>query len=150
MSTPSLARLLDTCKALSNRGRLRILAALDGRELCVGQIAAIFDIARSTASEHLTELRRVGLIQERREGRFVWFSHAADERAVRILDAVRRETCEDPVTRRDAAIVEKVLALPHDLVCEKGRAALEDAPPTDGRHDARSAPTGKDRSQEVP
>lgn len=69
---------------------------------------------------------------------------------MRILDAVRRETSEDPVARRDAALVEKVLALPHDLVCEKGRAALDDAPPTDGRHDAHSARTEVDRSQEVP
>ena len=150
MPTPSLARLVDTCKALSNRGRVRVLAALDGRELCVGQIAAIFDIARSTASEHLSELRRVGLVEERREGRFVWFAHAADERAARILEAVRRETREDTVTRRDAAMVERILALPHDAVCEKGRAALDGAPGSESRTEDKSAVEEEDRRQEVP
>lgn len=125
MSTPSLTRLVETCKALSNRGRARVLTVLDGRELCVGQIAAIFDIARSTASEHLSELRRVGLVEERREGRFVWFAHATDERALRILDAVRREAAADPVALKDAALAERILGLPHDVVCEKGRTALD-------------------------
>lgn len=128
MTTPSLARLIRTCKALSNRGRVRVLAALDGRELCVGQVAAVFDIARSTASEHLSELREVGLVAERREGRFVWFSQAADERAARILEAVRREACDDPVARADAEMADRILRLPHESVCEKGRAALDGAP----------------------
>jgi DNA-binding transcriptional ArsR family regulator len=150
MSTPSLARLLDTSKALSNRGRVRVLAALEGRELCVGQVAAIFDIARSTASEHLSELRRVGLVEERREGRFVWFSHASDERAARILEAVRRETREDAVAQRDAAMAERILALPHDVVCEKGRAALDGALELASRREEKNVVERKDRHQEVP
>jgi len=125
MPTTPLSRLLALSKALANRARIRILAVLDGRELCVGQVAAIFDIARSTASEHLSALRKVGFLEERREGRFAWFSLATDARTRRILETVRSETASDPVVRRDLELAERILALPHDLVCEQGRAALD-------------------------
>ncbi len=125
MPTSPLSRLLYVSKALANRARLRILAALEGRELCVGQVAAIFDIARSTASEHLSELRRVGLIGERRDGKFVWYSLDTDERARSFLAVVLSELASDGGVRADREMTERILALPHDLVCEKGRAALE-------------------------
>jgi DNA-binding transcriptional ArsR family regulator len=125
MPTTPLSRLLYVSKALANRARLRILGALEGRELCVGQVAAIFDIARSTASEHLSVLRRVGLIGERRDGRFVWYSLDTDERAQDFLAVVLLALASDQDVRADRQMTGRILALPHDLVCEKGRAALD-------------------------
>jgi DNA-binding transcriptional ArsR family regulator len=124
MPTTALSRLLDTSKILANRARLRILAALEGHELCVGQVAAIFNIARSTASEHLSALRRVGLIEERRDGRFVWYSLETDVHARKFLDVVLSELSADGAVRKDRDLTTRILALPHDLVCEQGRAAL--------------------------
>lgn len=125
MATTALSQLLCVSKALANRARLRILGALEGHELCVGQVAAIFDIARSTASEHLSELRRVGLIGERRDGRFVWYSLESDERARGFLAVVLSELASDGEVRADREMTARILALPHDFVCEKGRAALK-------------------------
>lgn len=127
MPTSPLSRLLETSKVLANRARLRILATLDGHELCVLQVAAIFDIARSTASEHLTALRKTGLVVERRDGRFVFYSLSTEERARRFLEIVLGEMKGDAALGRDREMTEKVLSLPHDLVCEIGRAALEAA-----------------------
>lgn len=127
MPTSPLSRLLDTSKVLANRARLRILAALDGHELCVLQVAAVFDIARSTASEHLSALRKTGLVVERRDGRFVFFSLSREERSRRFLDVVLQEVASDPSIRADREMTALVLSLPHELVCEQGRAALEAA-----------------------
>lgn len=124
MPTSPLSRLLDTSKVLANRARLRILATLEGNELCVGQVAAIFDIARSTASEHLSALRRVGLVGERRDGKFVYYSLSVDEHARRFSDVVLAELSADAAVRKDRDLTSRILALPHDLVCEQGRAAL--------------------------
>lgn len=124
MPTSPLSRLLDTSKVLANRARLRILATLEGNELCVGQVAAIFDIARSTASEHLSALRRVGLVGERRDGKFVFYSLAVDEHARKFSDVVLAELSADAAVRKDRDLTARILALPHDLVCEQGRAAL--------------------------
>lgn len=125
MATAPLSRIHYVSRALANRARLRILAVLEGRELCVGQVAAILDIARSTASEHLSELRRVGLVSERREGRFVWYSLETAPSARIYLDVVLAELSDDATTQADHALVAQVLLLPHDLVCELGRGALE-------------------------
>jgi DNA-binding transcriptional ArsR family regulator len=120
-----LSRLHETSKVLANRARLRILAALDGHELCVLQVAAIFDIARSTASEHLTALRKSELVVERRDGRFVFYSLSPEERPRRFLDVVLGEVASDTAVKKDREMTAKVLSLPHELVCEHGRAALD-------------------------
>lgn len=70
--------------ALSNPNRLRLLlrifdqcrpddlcATSDGMGACVGELADGLDIAPSTVSHHLKELRRVGLISMTRQGRTV-------------------------------------------------------------------------------
>jgi DNA-binding transcriptional ArsR family regulator len=143
-----LSRLLEVTKVLANRARLRILAVLAGRELCVGQVAAIFDIARSTASEHLSALRRAGLLAERRDGRFAYFTLSGDGRARTHLDVVLAELTADDAVRGDRELTERILALPHDLVCDLGRAALDiprppEAPVADpgGRHEAKPIST---------
>jgi ArsR family transcriptional regulator len=143
MPTSPLSRLLNVSKALSNRTRLRIVGVLEGRELCVGQVAAIFDIARSTASEHLSDLRRAGLLGERRDGRFVWYRLADDSPSREALAGVRPGLAADETVRRDREMTARILALPHDLVCEKGRAALAAGTPaqSDAEANATCCPT---------
>jgi len=126
MPTTPLSRLLDVSKVLANRARLRILAALEGRELCVGQVAAIFDVARPTASEHLSSLRRSGLVAERRNGKVAYCSLVVDEHARKVLDVVLSELTTDAAVLKDRELAAQVLALPHDLVCEMGCASCHD------------------------
>ena len=51
-------------KALGHPVRLRILGLLEGGELCVCRVVAVLQLANSTVSAHLRELRRLGLIDE--------------------------------------------------------------------------------------
>ena len=67
----ALRPLVELLKALAHPVRLRILALLRDGELCVCQVAEILRLAHSTVSEHLTDLRRAGLVQERKVGRWV-------------------------------------------------------------------------------
>lgn len=73
MPNESLAPLVDLLKTLAHPMRLRILALLRPGELCVCQITETLGIPASTASEHLTDLRRAGLLGERRSGRWVYY-----------------------------------------------------------------------------
>jgi DNA-binding transcriptional ArsR family regulator len=102
----------------------------------VGQVAAIFDIARSTASEHLAELRRAGLLSERRDGRFVWYSLGGDEGSRGVLAGVLPGLGADDTVRKDRAMTDRILSLSHDLVCEKGRSALAAEGAGEGTTDA--------------
>ena len=71
MTESRLGDLVQLHKALASPMRLRILALLCGGPLYECEIAAALDAAPSSVSEQLTCLRRVGLVSERREGRWV-------------------------------------------------------------------------------
>jgi DNA-binding transcriptional ArsR family regulator len=55
-------------QALSEPRRREILRLVRDRELAAGEIAAHFEVTRPTISQHLTLLKKAGLITERREG----------------------------------------------------------------------------------
>ncbi len=66
----------ETFKALADPTRLRILHLLTGGELCVCEIMKVLDVRQSKASRHLAVLRRVGLVTDRREGAWMYYSLA--------------------------------------------------------------------------
>jgi ArsR family transcriptional regulator, arsenate/arsenite/antimonite-responsive transcriptional repressor len=78
MKRHTLKTSVDGLKALAHPVRLRVLALLRGGELCVCQITEMLGLAPSTVSEHLALLRRAGILQERKEGRWVFYSLAED------------------------------------------------------------------------
>src|SRR5688500_13382861 len=55
-------------RAFSDRTRLRILRLLHSRELCVCELVDMLGVPQPTASRHLAYLRRVGLVQTRKDG----------------------------------------------------------------------------------
>ena len=61
-------------KALADETRLRILNLLCRRELCVCQIVEVLGIGQSKASRHLAHLRHAGLVTDRREGLWMYYS----------------------------------------------------------------------------
>ena len=60
-------------KALSDETRLRIVKLLEKGELCVCDIVAALDIVQPKASFHLGVLKDAGLIQDRREGKWMHY-----------------------------------------------------------------------------
>jgi ArsR family transcriptional regulator len=88
MTTDTLRPLVDNLKILAHPARLRILLLLRGGELCVCEVAAVLGLAPSTVSEHLTGLRRTGLVREWKVGRRVYVA-LSDEAAARpVLDSL--------------------------------------------------------------
>ena len=68
----SLANLF---KALSDPARLRILNLIaHGGELCNGNIEVILNYGNSKISRHFAFLKQAGLIQDRREGVWIYYS----------------------------------------------------------------------------
>lgn len=67
--------LVAVFKALSDENRQKILLALeDGGEMIVGQLVEQFDLSQPTMSHHLGVLKNAGLVSDRREGQFVFYS----------------------------------------------------------------------------
>lgn len=86
-----LRTLVDQLKALSHPLRLRVLALVGSGELCVCQVAEILQVAQSSVSEALRDLRRAGFIRERKEGRWVYVSVVRRKDASPLLKAVLAE-----------------------------------------------------------
>ena len=58
----------DALRAIAEPRRRAILELVANDELPAGEIAAHFDVNRTTVSQHLTVLKDAGLLAERRDG----------------------------------------------------------------------------------
>jgi len=72
----SQSRLL---KALANDTRLKMLRLLSLKEMCVCELTIALGLTQPTASHHLNILQNVGLIKDRKEGKWVFYSVAKPE-----------------------------------------------------------------------
>ena len=87
-----LAEMSATFGALSDPTRLRIIAALAARELCVCDLAATLGLSESAISHQLRTLRDLGLVRSRREGRLSYYT-LDDEHVTRLYDQVTEHVC---------------------------------------------------------
>jgi arsenate reductase len=69
-------QIIAICKALSDPGRLEVLAALDTEEMCLCDLAERLGLADSTVSRHMMILEQAGLVESRKDGRWRYFRHA--------------------------------------------------------------------------
>jgi DNA-binding transcriptional ArsR family regulator len=106
--TTALPQVVQTFKALAHPARLRILAMLRPGELCGCQLAAVLDLSPSTVSAHLAELRRGGLIAERKEGRWVHYRLSDQPNAKPLLEQAWSRIRTDPTVRADAAVLRQL------------------------------------------
>ena len=80
-----MENLLDVLKALSDETRLRILNLLYDRELCVCDVMATLQITQAKASRHLIYLKNAGLVKDRKQAQWVYYSLAKDDH-LRFID----------------------------------------------------------------
>lgn len=83
-----MKRTAQLFKALSDETRLRILALLSEGELCVCDLMAVLDLPQSTVSRHLAYLRHTGLVEDRRQG--VWMYYRLEVPATELEGIVAR------------------------------------------------------------
>lgn len=99
------------CRLLSDSTRLRLLWLLDREELSVAELSAITQLAQPRVSTHLAKLREAGLVNDRRQGVFVYYRMAAriaDASLAAMWEVVHANT-EDPLILQDLERVPQVL-----------------------------------------
>jgi len=69
-----LEGLSQTLRVLADPNRLRILSLLTRQEMCVCDVMAQLGLGQSLVSHHLGILKRAGLVQDRREAQWVYYS----------------------------------------------------------------------------
>ena len=83
----------ELLRSLGNRHRLLILCQLTESERSVGDLAAFLGLRDSTVSQHLSLLRRDGLVRARRDGQTIWYSIASPP-ARRVLETLFEIFCK--------------------------------------------------------
>lgn len=88
--TPPIYRLkAEFFKVLGHPARVRILELLKEGEQSVGALQAELGLDSSGTSQHLTAMRRMGLLESRREGTSVFY-RVADPRMFQLLETARQ------------------------------------------------------------
>jgi len=98
-------------KLLSDSTRLRLLMLVDREELSVAELAAITQLAQPRVSTHLAKLKEAGLVNDRRQGVFVYYRMTvkiADGSLAALWELLRTNT-SDPLVKQDVERIEQVL-----------------------------------------
>ena len=75
----------DIFKALGNKNRLMIVDLLSGGELCACMILAKFKITQPTLSHHIKILCGCGLVNWRKQGKWIYYSINSEMQKVVLL-----------------------------------------------------------------
>jgi ArsR family transcriptional regulator len=75
-ATPALPEPSSLFGAFADETRLRILNLLSAGELCVCDLCEVLDEIQPKVSRHLATLRRAGLVDVRRQGKWKYYSLA--------------------------------------------------------------------------
>ena len=124
MKSEAMRATLRVTKALSDLQRVRILMMLQPGELCVCQIVEVLRLAPSTVSKHLSLLDAAGLVESRKEGR--WMHYRLPERSAAggvrpMLNWMGKALKNDAGTRQDALTLKRVLACNPETICRRQR-----------------------------
>lgn len=131
-------------KAAGDPTRTRILKLLEGGGLCVCQVQAVLGLAPSTVSKHLTVLKLAGLVEDRRDGRWIEYALIEDARhphARPILGLLRGALDRDPAVIADRRRLREIKAIPLAEIC-----SLPSTRPSSPRRSNRHRGTRRERA----
>jgi DNA-binding transcriptional ArsR family regulator len=113
-------QVVTIAKALADGNRVRVLMFLRDGELCVCRIMEMLKLAPSTVSAHLNILHRAGLLESRKEGRWIYYRLAgrAGSPAVRgVIRWLGDCLADDTKTAQDAKKLQAVCRMSLDKLC---------------------------------
>ena len=115
-----MREFLNITKALSDENRVRALMALEGGELCVCQIIELLRLAPSTVSKHMAILHQAGLVETRKDGRWIYY-RLAEEPGLPCVRQALMMTMEclakDGRVRQDAKKLHRIRMMSRDALC---------------------------------
>ena len=108
-------------KALADQTRLRVIAVLRQRELCVCELCDALEATQSTLSTHLTLLRSAGITRTRKQGKWIYYRLSDD--AAPLIETFLRHFADakhDKRMRRDTDRLRQRLKLREKGCCNVG------------------------------
>jgi DNA-binding transcriptional ArsR family regulator len=94
--------LAEFLKALSDETRLRIMALLFQKEMCVCEICDVTGESQPKVSRHLAKLRDAGLVWDERQGQWVFYKLSIENKtASEIMSTIIKNIDEHPILSGD-------------------------------------------------
>jgi ArsR family transcriptional regulator len=96
MTTDAHKKKANIIKALGHPSRLAMVEYLVGGERCVCELQTLVGSDISTVSKHLTILRNAGLVCDRRQGQWVYYSLRTPRISgfLECIESLMTEPCE--------------------------------------------------------
>ena len=113
---PEMTELLTIFKALSDRNRLRILAALFSQSACVCELGWALSINQSNLSRHLQVLENAGLIEGEHIGNWVEYRLNSEAHTKILLDFVMATSINEAQFKADRLKLSKA---DRSKICKK-------------------------------
>ena len=107
-------------KAAGDPTRTRILKLLEHGGLCVCQVQAVLGLAPSTVSKHLAILKNAGLVEDRRDGKWIEYrltSESHNPHAPHVLALLRGPLDRDAAVLADRKRLREIKAIPMTVLC---------------------------------
>ena len=117
-----MREFMNITKALADERRVRALLALRHGELCVCQITELFGLAVSTVSKHLSILYQAGLVESRKDGRWIYYRLPGKEASVAVREALawaEKSLSANPRIAEDARQLQKLLKVDPTELCKR-------------------------------
>jgi len=105
-------------QALGDTTRLRLLNLMGDEELCVCNLVEVLGQSQPKISRHLAYLRRAGVVEGRREGKWMHYriTPPRDNGAAKLLRKTLKWLADDPLMQADRARLTKAVCPPAELV----------------------------------
>ncbi len=117
-----MREFMAVLKALADENRVRAVAALQGRELCVCQIVELLGLANSTVSKHMAILKQARLVDSRKDGRWIYYRLTDEDvlpEAAEATELVIRSLGRDGTIRDDARRLKEILKIDPEELCRR-------------------------------
>ena len=115
-------KIIEILKAVSDPTRLRIFMSLYYKELCGCQIVALIELAPSTVSKHISILKHAGLVNSRKDGRWIYYSinkNAGNIINNRLTDMLNSMLAYDETINGDRIKLDKIISENQEDLCAK-------------------------------
>ncbi len=123
-----MENILIITRALSDASRVRaVMALIDYPELCACQLIELLELAPATVSRHMSVLHTAGLVDSRKEGRWVHFRLRRTPKTAAVLEWLSKELAKDPSVRGDAKRLKTITTCDLDSLCQKIKAPAKEA-----------------------
>ena len=101
-------------KALADRTRLRLINLMGDDEVCVCFFVEVLKINQPKISRHLAYLKRAGVVEARRDGKWIHYRIAepTDKHAANIVREVRAWLESEPAMQNDRARLARICCAP--------------------------------------